>query len=548
VAASPDDRAAPAEPAHDAPRTSKPGGDKSNPQAESDKDAIRRNLSDKVDASKLDEIQETLAQLRKEFNQRDFTAERDNDLEDKDFANLTKNWIGAASDNAQVVTGTLVNIHLGSGGAAASAPIEEKRPSPSEWPSSAFDACGEDLGSVAFLLSAAVLEDSNIAHVHQSAEVLAQRLCANHATDPQSERPPARLRSVDSLFVAFRLTVSRETKDDGFPVDRVSFVNAGDSAILLMSAWTRMLGMSHWVRNLTEWLRDLGSSPSQEIRASAGRAAGLLWSFGVDRIEKEALDRWLTDSDLKPLDALDGAYSTAALSSAPFRQRINKRLRAWGHLSDGPDGVAALVHLSTRRYRHVDLDACLQGLEALLAQNNLAALLGAEQAYNRLLASAVDEPKLAAALTASLLKTFDKARQAKDEKLRIQVIMLSLSLVNAERRKQGERYQVLDRFFDDSKEGDGNFARLLHETMAASPLQAKAVQSLRQLFLRGAANYKGVRWRDSGVLRLFGLMYESGDARQRERLKYYLSDWINAAARKHPAAADGLDVFRNHLN
>lgn len=435
-----------------------------------------------------------------------------------------------------------IHYHSEPAPAEAPGPTSEAGKDEMPWPASAFEVCCENIDDAAFLVSAAVLEGFSVGTVRMASVQLARRLSSEIKLPDNAPRPAPRLRSIDSLFSKFHIHISKESDEHYAFAECVRFVAPTEAAEILLHSWTRLSGFPRWTEHLTGWLRDMGSDDSQDVRAAAGAAAGILWSSGISEIERDTAEHWYSDESTLPLDALDGCYATAALASPKLHERINARLWAWGHITYGIDDVYALRHLSTRRYRQVDPRACFTGLEALLGRNNMLGLIHAQDAYEWLFAAGIDEPDSAREVAESLLRVLAKAVKDRDTTLRLQAIIVMLSLVEAERSKRGERFFVFDRVLATTTDLT-RLAELGNATIAGSPVQPSAITALRQLYMRGATGCPSYNWLDSPILRFFSRMYETGDTSERERLAYYLQDWSEAAAEKSPLAGivtDGL--------
>lgn len=247
----------------------------------------------------------------------------------------------------------------------------------------------------------------------------------------------------------------------------------------------------------------------------------ILWLEGAEGTESRIMENWFTGETVIPLDALDSCYATVGTANPVFKLLIAKKLWAWGNLSFGMDGIFALCHLSSRRYRHVDLDACLKGLEALLARNNLLGLLYSQSAYERLFVAAVDSPDIGAKLANSLMNVLDKAAEEHDQVLRLQVIALVHSLIEAVNRDEAS---ILERVLAAGAELD-ELCRLVNRISAGSRMQGRVTHALRKLFVRGAADGKA----ENKILRFFTRLCAYGTDDDRERLEFYWSDWSSAA-------------------
>lgn len=417
------------------------------------------------------------------------------------------------------------------------------------WPSSAFAACRDRVDDIAFLISAAVLDGRPIGMLRLASANLAKRLTSEIKLPADAPPPVPQLRSIDSLFDKFHIRISRERDEDGSgsSSERVRFFAPKESGDILLHSWSRLSGFPNWLDHLTGWLRELGSNEMQEVRVAAGAAAGVLWASGVQQIEKEIAELWYSDEKIRPLDALDACYTAAALADSGLREKIRNKLWAWGNITYGIDGVFALRHLSTRSYRLVDQDACFEGLEALLGKNNLQGLVHVQEAYERLFVISMDEPECSRGIAESLLRVLAKAKTKNDPTLRLQAIIVALSLIEVERRSKGQRFFVMDRVLIKAQEVTG-LARLINAISAGSPMQASVMRILRDVFMRAVTNCHSATWTDSHVLKFFARIYEVGDEKERERLVYYIGDWSASAADKSVTAGLAARSLFDHMS
>lgn len=446
------------------------------------------------------------------------------------------------SDVGAVGCHTIYNIF---GAAQASAPggIDEKPAHPPlkdlQWPACAFAASASSIDQAAFLMSASVFDGFPVSVARSAADKLAHRLLSEVKVAPDAPIAAPTIELLDANFERFRLKIETgQHKQTGLTADCLRFATPGDAASILIYGWTRIAGFPNWSEHLNAWLEEFGASEDRPTRLAAGTAAGLLWAKGDSGIEARVHHSWYAADSTTPLDALDASYSAAAIANPELKLQIAKKLWSWGNISNGVDDIFALRHVSTRLYAQIDPEACFLGLGALLERNNVLGLLQAQAAFERLFVVSIESADTLGRISNTLIDVLARARGVRERNRRmavvLQVSLVVLSLLLAKRkdksRDYGESFYVVDRVLKANGGSRDDFARLVNLSMTGSPVQTDLIRALRAMFIRHIRECEPGHMVEKAPLDFFVILHRVGSEEERERLDYYLENWISAAA------------------
>lgn len=451
---------------------------------------------------------------------------------------ITNNNYGSVSGESLII-GNAATInrtstsHQSNGKALPASPDTESN---EPWPRSAFQTPGLSAADFSFFVSAAAFEGLTLGDIRRASANLAARLESFFfvPVDEKAPRSPLRLGSIDDFMKPFGLeTVSVKGPSGNDRLrEVVRFSKDGAAEVVLLYAVNRLHLSSQWPSMFFEWLKEMGSSDDYEVRVAAGRAAGLFLLASNRQVDSLVIHNWFSSESIGPLDALDACYSIAAKNSEEFRSHFKRRLMHWGNFGEGIDGIFALRQFSAGAYWTIDRDSCLDALGRLATRSSIVALMHAQDAYDRLLVKAIDQPDDARLIFASLTKALPAGNSYEAKAGRLQVILVTLSLLEIELKDRNSgKYFCIDRIMGELTDFT-EMATIMNAAMVGGSMQATSVRAYRDLFRRQiCARHDAYPALDPlPILVLLRRMHEIGDKDQQERLEYYLSDWCEALA------------------
>lgn len=258
-----------------------------------------------------------------------------------------------------------------------------------------FVAWFEDLGSTelqCYAIALAVLSGLSNEKVSDAAKRLETHLAPETAEARDAQRP--KLFGSGASARLGRLRAERVPQEGTAPGSAqqamvIEYRNPSYPRQILDFVWQEY----DEVRNgLIDWLGELGGHPLNDVRVSAGAAAGLLAQRAWEHVYQTIILPWARSEDMDERDAAAVAMQTAA-DHPEFASRVKDRLRAWADTD--PDADVQLQATAARaygaEYGAQRKDEALEILGALALVQEVDVIIAVARSLSELIATRSDD-------------------------------------------------------------------------------------------------------------------------------------------------------------